>query len=165
VLASHPNRVRAISGCEHAAAGLPAVRHAMLRSLLGEMHDRPLLSTTDALLAYLRLGLGALVTEVVHVLFLDARLHLIREEKMFHGSIAECPFYVREIVRRALELGSPTLIVVHNHPSGGLMPSADDCKRTRDLVEASRLFDIHVVDHLIISRSGCLSMRAMGHLS
>jgi len=165
VLAASGPRVRAVIGCEQAASGLPAVRQAMLQGLLGEIRHRPLLATTRALLAHLQLSLGALAAEVVHVLFLDARLHLIREEKMFHGTVAECPFYVREIVRRALELGSADLIVAHNHPSGDLMPSADDCKRTRDLIEAARLFDIHVVDHLIISRSGCRSMRAMGHLS
>lgn len=136
----------------------------MLQSLLGRLEERPLLGSTDALIAFLQATLGPLMAEAVHVLFLDARLHLIRQEPMFRGTIAECPFYAREIVRRALDLGSANLIVAHNHPSGDTAPSANDCRRTRELMEAARLFDIHLVDHLIISRSACLSMRAMGYL-
>jgi DNA repair protein RadC len=136
----------------------------MLQSLEGEFSDRPLLSSTKALFAYLRSTMGSLTVEAVHVLFLDAGLRLIRHEPMFRGTISECPFYAREVVRRGLELGAASLILVHNHPSGDPTPSGDDRKRTRDLIDAARLFDIQVVDHLIIARSECRSMRAMGYL-
>jgi len=164
VLAASAGRLRAASGCDRAAAGLPAVHRAMLRSLESELSERPLLSSTDALLHYLRSDMGSLPVEAVHVLFLDATLRLIRNEPMFHGTIGECPFYAREVVRRGLELGAASLILVHNHPSGDPTPSRDDRKRTRELIDAARLFDIQVVDHLIISRTECRSMRAMGFL-
>lgn len=164
VLAAPARRLRAVGGCDRAAAGLPAVHHAMLRSLESQLSERPLLSSTDALLHYLRSGMGSLPAEAVHVLFLDATLRLIRNEPMFHGTIGECPFYAREVVRRGLELGAASLILVHNHPSGDPTPSCDDRKRTRELIDAARLFDIQVVDHLIISRTECRSMRAMGYL-
>lgn len=164
VLAAPARRLLAAGGCPRAANGLPAVRHAMLRSLESALDDKPLLSSTEALLAYLRSTLGPLAAEAVHVLFLDATLRLIRHEPMFRGTISECPFYAREVVRRGLELGAASLILVHNHPSGDPTPSSDDRRRTRDLIEAARLFDIQVVDHLIITRTDCRSMRAMGYL-
>jgi len=136
----------------------------MQRSLERALDDKPLLASTEALLVYLRSTLGCLAAEAVHVLFLDATLRLIRNEPMFRGTVSECPFYAREVVRRGLELGAASLILVHNHPSGDPTPSGDDRRRTRDLVEAARLFDIQVVDHLIIARSECRSMRAMGYL-
>ena len=165
VLAAPAARIRAAGGCERAANGLALVHQAMLHSLEGRLGDRPLLSSTDLLLAYLRSDMGSLAAEAVHVLFLDAGLRLIRREAMFRGTINECPFYAREVVRRGLELGAASLILVHNHPSGDPTPSRDDRKRTRDLIQAARLFDIQVVDHLIIARSECRSMRAMGYLS
>lgn len=136
----------------------------MLQSLEDGLSDRPLLSSTETLHLYLRSEMGSLAAEAVHVLFLDSGLRLIRREPMFHGTIGECPFYAREVVRRGLELGAAGLILVHNHPSGDPTPSRDDRKRTHDLIEAARLFDIQVVDHLIIARSECRSMRAMGYL-
>lgn len=164
VLAAPASRVRAAGGCTRTAAGLRVVHAAMLQSLESDFSARPLLSSTDALLAYLRSDMGSLPAEAVHVLFLDAALRLIRNEPMFHGTIGECPFYAREVVRRGLELGAASLILVHNHPSGDPTPSGDDRQRTRDLILAARLFDIQVVDHLIISRSECRSMRAMGYI-
>jgi len=163
VLAAPPHRLRAAGGCDRAAAGLPLVHQVMLHSLADQLGDRPLLASTELLLAYLRSEMGSLLAEAVHVLFLDATLRLIRNERMFHGTISECPFYAREVVRRGLELGAASVILVHNHPSGDPTPSDDDCKRTRDLIEAARLFDIQVVDHLIIARTECGSMRAMGY--
>ena len=164
MLAAPARRLRTAGGCDRAASGLPVVRDAMLHSLESALGDRPLLGSTEALLAYLRSDMGSLAAETVHALFLDAGLRLIRHEPMFRGTISECPFYAREVVRRGLELGAASLILVHNHPSGDPTPSGDDLKRTRDLIEAARLFDIQVVDHLIIARTECRSMRAMGYL-
>jgi len=164
VLAASPRRIRAAGGCVRTASGLNAARMVMLQSLERKLSDRPLLSSTGALLDYLRSNMGSLPVEAVHVLFLDATLRLIRNEPMFRGTIGECPFYAREVVRRGLELGAASLILVHNHPSGDPTPSGDDRKRTRELIDAARLFDIQVVDHLIISRTECRSMRAMGYL-
>ncbi len=163
MLAAPARRIRAAGGCERAAAGLPTAYRAMVQSLESRLSDQPLLASTEALLAYLSAAMGALPTEAVQVLFLDATLRLIRNERMFRGTISECPFYAREVVRRGLELGATHLILVHNHPSGDPTPSDDDRKRTRDLIEAARLFDIQVVDHLIIARTECRSMRAMGY--
>ncbi|MCJ8159415.1 JAB domain-containing protein, partial [Sphingomonas sp. LaA6.9] len=72
--------------------------------------------------------------------------------------------YVREVVRRAIELGSAALILVHNHPSGDPSPSRQDIALTRDIAEAGKKLGIAVHDHIIIGAQGHSSMRALGLL-
>ena len=65
-------------------------------------------------------------------------------------------------VKRALELLAAQMILIHNHPSGAREPSADDRILTDKIVQAAALFDIRVLDHLIISREGDYSFRHAG---
>jgi DNA repair protein RadC len=74
------------------------------------------------------------------------------------------PLYIREVVKRALELGATALIVVHNHPSGDATPSRGDIKMTQDLREALEKIGIALHDHLVIGRNGHESFRAKGLL-
>jgi len=97
--------------------------------------------------------------EQVRVLFLNATNRLLGNEVVSHGSIAEAPLHARPILKRALELGATALIVVHNHPSGDPTPSPSDIDATRRLVEAARLLDIAVHDHLIIGHGRMTSFR------
>jgi DNA repair protein RadC len=67
-----------------------------------------------------------------------------------------------EIFRDAVRRNCSALIVVHNHPSGDPTPSADDVAMTRQMVEAGRLLDIEVLDHLIIGHGRYLSLKEQG---
>src|SRR3546814_8845243 len=81
---------------------------------------------------------------------------------MGRGSIDESAVYVREVIRRAIELGSAALILVHNNPSGDPAPSRADIEITRNVIEAGKRMGIAVHDHLIIGRGGHASLRSMG---
>jgi DNA repair protein RadC len=70
------------------------------------------------------------------------------------------PVYPREIIRTALELDAQALILAHNHPSGDAGPSRTDLILTRQLVEAARLFDLTVHDHLVVAGPAHHSLRA-----
>lgn len=87
---------------------------------------------------------------------------LIRDELMGEGSIDQAPVYIREVIRRALALGSAAIILVHNHPSGDPSPSRADIDVTRAIAEAGKRLGIAVHDHLIIGTSGHVSLRAQG---
>ena len=65
----------------------------------------------------------------------------------------------RLIVKRALELLSTQIILVHNHPSGAAEPSVADKQLTQRIKDAAALFDIRLLDHIIISREGHYSFR------
>jgi DNA repair protein RadC len=87
---------------------------------------------------------------------------LIRDEVMSEGSIDQAQVHVREVIRRAIDLGSAAIILVHNHPSGDPSPSRADIDITRAIVEAGKGLGIGVHDHLIVGTTGHTSLRAKG---
>jgi DNA repair protein RadC len=80
------------------------------------------------------------------------------------GTIDEAPIFPREIMRRALEVGAHGLVLVHNHPSGDPAPSAADVELTRSIAILGRQLEVTLHDHVVIARSGSVSLRAMGLL-
>ncbi len=81
---------------------------------------------------------------------------------MNEGTVDHAPVYPREIVRRALELASASVILVHNHPSGDPTPSRADVEMTRQVIEAARTLGLSVHDHLVVGREGVASFRSLG---
>lgn len=147
-----------------AIAALKIVHASALRLLKGEFREKPLLSSWDALLDWLRADMGPIDVERVRVLYLNSRNMLIRDELASEGSIDQSAIYVREIVRRALELGAAAIILVHNHPSGSPEPSRQDIAITRDIADAAARLGIQLHDHIIIGGSDFRSFRSLGLL-
>jgi DNA repair protein RadC len=147
---------------EGPVAALKIVQAAALRLISAEVRARPVLSSWQALLDYLRADLAHLTVERVRVLYLNARNMLIRDELTSEGSVDQAAIHVREVVRRAIDLGATGVIIVHNHPGGDPSPSGQDIAITRDLVEAGKRLGIAVHDHVIIGIEGHVSMRSKG---
>jgi len=125
---------------------------------------RPALSSWTAVVAYARTALAGLPREQFRTLYLDRRNFLIRDEFVAEGSVDHAPVYPREIIRRGLELSASALILVHNHPSGDPTPSRADIEMTRRIVEAAKVFDLQVHDHIVVGRGGTASFRTLGLL-
>jgi DNA repair protein RadC len=149
---------------EGAVAALKTAHAAAIRMLRSQVADQRVLSHWHALLDYLRADMAYLTIERVRVLHLNSRNILIRDEVMAEGSVDQAALHVREVIRRALDLGSAALIIVHNHPSGDPQPSKADIALTRDIADAGKRLGISVHDHIIIGGKGHSSMRAMGLL-
>jgi DNA repair protein RadC len=147
---------------EAVALDLKLVHEAATRLTRDPVARRTVISSWDALLAYVRVALAHEPREQVRVLFLDRKNQLIADELMNRGTVDHAPVYPREIVRRALELSSSAVILVHNHPSGDPTPSAADVEMTKRVVEAGRTLDITVHDHLVVGRHGVASLKALG---
>jgi len=147
---------------EGAVASLKIVQAAALRLLEKQVAERPVLGSWQALLDYLRADMAHEQIERVRVLFLNSKNVLIANEKMWEGSVDESAVYIREIMRRALDLHATAIIVVHNHPSGDPSPSQQDIRLTRDLAEAGRHLKVTLHDHIIIGANGHKSLRAEG---
>ena len=133
-----------------------------LRLLERQAAERPILGSWQALLDYLHADMAHEPVERVRVLFLNSKNVLIASESMWQGSVDESAVYIREIIRRALDLHATALIIVHNHPSGDPSPSQQDIRLTRDLAEACRHLKITLHDHVIVGASGHSSLRGMG---
>jgi DNA repair protein RadC len=100
--------------------------------------------------------------EVFCCLFLDTRHRLIRFEELFRGTIDGATVYPREVVKRALQHNASAVILGHNHPSGVSEPSEADRSITLKLAKALALVEIRLLDHLVVSRGGHVSLAERG---
>jgi DNA repair protein RadC len=147
---------------ETVAAALKIAQAAALRMLRHDIVEQPVLASWQSVIDYLRVDMAHISIERVRVLHLNSKNMLIRDEVMGEGSIDQATVHVREIIRRAIDLGSSAIILVHNHPSGDPAPSRADITLTREIIEAGKRLNIAVHDHIIIANGGHASMRAMG---
>lgn len=130
------------------------------RRLLGPEDERkPINSPADAA-AILQPLLMHQEQEHLYVLLLDTRNRLMGEPKLiYHGSLNTSLIRVGEVFRDALKVNAAAIVVAHNHPSHLPDPSPEDLAVTRALVEAGKLLDVEVVDHLVIGDPRWVSLR------
>lgn len=107
---------------------------------------------------------GHLGYEEFWVLYLNQASALIKADRVSQGGLTMTAVDVRLILKQALELSATSLILCHNHPSGDVVPSRMDDQLTRQLCEAARLLNIHVTDHVVISRNSYYSYQEEGRL-
>lgn len=162
LFAADPESLMRAGLSERAAAAIKIAEAAALRLLKSEVVARPVLSGWQALIDYLTADMAHRLVERVRVLHLNGRNELIRDEMVSEGSIDQAAVYVREVIKRALELGSAAVILVHNHPSGDPNPSRQDIDLTRQIVTAGKPLGIIVHDHIIIGRNSHTSLRSKG---
>jgi DNA repair protein RadC len=163
VLSADPAALLAVAGLGMpGVAALKAAREAALRLLRAELHERPVIGSWDKLIDFCNAQIAYGQVEEFHLLFLDRKNALIRHERQQRGTVDHTPVYVREVVKRALELGASALILVHNHPSGDPTPSRADIAVTRDIAKAAAPLGVTVHDHVIIGRGRHTSLRALG---
>src|SRR5271169_998086 len=143
-------------------AAVKAAREAALRLMRAELQQRPVVNSWDTLIDYCSAQVAHGKIEEFHILFLDRKNVLIKDERQQRGTIDHTPVYPREVVKRALELGASALILVHNHPSGDPTPSKADIAVTKDIVKAAAPLGVTVHDHLIIGRGHHSSLRDLG---
>ncbi|MDX2154975.1 MAG: DNA repair protein RadC [Hyphomicrobiaceae bacterium] len=160
VVNAPPQRLAEVEGVgERAIDEIKLVRAAAVRLMQGEIKHRKVLASWTAVLDYCRVAQGFDERECFRILFLDKKNQLIADEVQQEGTVDHTPVYVREVVKRALELAATALILVHNHPSGDPTPSRADVEMTRMIVEAAKPLGVTVHDHIIVGRAGHVSMR------
>jgi DNA repair protein RadC len=155
-------RLKELKGVgESVITELKLVRAAAVRLMRKEVDGRPAFASTPAVIDYLRVVQAFEDREQFRILFLDRRNHLIADEVQGRGTIDHTPVYVREVVKRALELSATAVILVHNHPSGDPQPSRADIDMTKRIVDAARPLGVTVLDHIIVGRLGHASFKQL----
>lgn len=129
------------------------------RSLKEKIPKKIALSSPQAVVDYLRAEIGREKKEYFLILSLDARSNLINIKTISIGSLDANIVHPREVFKKAIECSAASVILVHNHPSGEADPSEDDINITKRLSESGKILGIDVVDHIIITKSGFLSMK------
>lgn len=117
----------------------------------------------ETIVRWLKQTIGVKRQEHFLVIFLDNANHIISSRVLFVGTINSSIVSPREIIREALIQSAVRLVLVHNHPSGNLEPSREDIAITKKIMEAAKLVDIEVLDHLIVSHNQFLSMGERGY--
>lgn len=106
--------------------------------------------------------MGALEQEHLRVLLLDTRNQVIQIVEVYRGSLNSSVIRVGEVFREAVRRNAAAIIVAHNHPSGDPTPSPEDIAVTRAIVDAGKLLDIDVLDHLVIEKNRYVSLKSKG---
>jgi len=106
--------------------------------------------------------MSALEQEELHVIVLDTRNHVLKIDPVYKGSLDSSQVRISELFKTAIKRNAKAIIVVHNHPSGDPTPSPDDIAITRAIVQAGKLLDVEVIDHLVIGRGRWVSLKERG---
>ncbi len=162
VLGAPPALLAEVKGVGPAVAlDLKIIAVAAGRMARGKVHKREVLSSWELVLEYCRAAMAFEQREQFRILFLDKKNALIADEVQQVGTVDHTPAYPREVVRRALELSSTAIVLVHNHPSGDPTPSRADIDMTKEIIEAGKRLGVAVHDHIIIGRKGFASMKGL----
>ena len=162
VISAAPERLKEVDGVgDRVVDGLKLIKAAAERLTRGAVMGKQALSSWTEVLNYLRAAQGFEAREHFRILFLDKKNKLIADEVQGSGTVDHTPVYVREVVKRALELSASAMILVHNHPSGDPTPSRADVDMTKQIVEAARPLGIAVHDHIIVGREGHASLKSL----
>jgi DNA repair protein RadC len=124
--------------------------------------ERPSIHSPADAAAMVQYEMSALGQEHLRVINLDTRNRVINIEKLYVGSLNASTVRVGEIFKPAIQRNAAAVIVLHNHPSGDPTPSPEDVALTRAVVQAGKLLDIEVLDHLVIGTGRWVSMKERG---
>lgn len=165
VLAAPASELSQVQGLgPHTIAAIRLMHEAAVRLGRATVAAKPVLDDRKRLNEYLASALAHERVEQFRVLFLDGADMLLADEVQARGTVNHAPVYPREVVRRALELGSKALVLVHNHPSGDPTPSPEDIAMTRQIGLAASALEIRLRDHIIVGNGCTTSFREAGLL-
>jgi DNA repair protein RadC len=144
---------------EAKAAQIKAALEIGRRLLTTEWEARRQITSPADIASLLLVEMSYLEQEHLRVVLLNTKNYVLGMETIYIGTVNSSNVRVAEVLKPAIRKNAVALIVCHNHPSGDPQPSPEDAAVTRQLVEAGRLFDVQVLDHLVIGQGKWTSMR------
>ncbi|ERK57593.1 putative DNA repair protein RadC [Gemella bergeri ATCC 700627] len=108
---------------------------------------------------YLKSSLENLTQEVFVTLDINTKGKILQQREVFKGSLSVSIIHPREIFKNAIKNSASSVICIHNHPSGDATPSLEDIKTTVNLLEVGEIVGIEMLDHIIIAKTGYVSIR------
>jgi DNA repair protein RadC len=132
------------------------------RLLVASPDDRPQVTSPADAANLLMAEMATLEQEHLRTLLLDSKHRVLASPTVYVGNVNTSVIRVGELFREAIRLNCVALIVAHNHPSGDPTPSPDDVKVTEQIVQAGKLLDIEVLDHLVIGQQRYVSLKERG---
>jgi DNA repair protein RadC len=150
----------------HGIGQTTAIRLKASLALAIRLHDprdeMPTINSPADAAALVQYEMSLLENEQMRVMLLNTRNRVIDTITIYHGSVNSSQVRVGEVFKPAIQRNAPALIVIHNHPSGDPTPSPDDVAVTRAIVQAGKLLDIELLDHLVIGGNRYISLKERG---
>ncbi len=147
---------------EAKAAQIKAAIELGRRLTLESPEERPTIHSPQDAAALLQYEMSALEQEELRVVLLDTRNRVLDIVMVYRGSVNSSQARIGELFKAAVRRNAANLIVVHNHPSGDPTPSPDDVAITRAIIQAGKLLDVDVLDHLVIGGGRFVSLKERG---
>lgn len=126
-------------------------------------YSQPITAPVDAV-AFFHKKLATCVQESFVCLYMNARNAPLGWREVSRGSVSASIVHPREVFLPAISLVASSIIMAHNHPSGDATPSKDDVDLTRRLMSAGQLLGIEILDHIVVTANGHLSLKEHGFL-
>lgn len=159
------SRLRMMSGIgKLRAARLKAAIELGGRVAQQQVAQRDVIASDADVVRVMRPIIGALQHEECWVLYLASSGRILERMRVSQGGVQATVVDCRLIIKRALELLAVQIVIVHNHPSGSVEPSGQDVALTERVAEAARLFEIRLLDHVIVAQAEHYSFRGHGHI-
>lgn len=147
---------------EAKAAQIKAAIELGRRLMLESPEERLAINSPADAAALVQYDMSALEQEHLRVILLDRRNRVLEIVEVYKGSVNSSQVRVGELFKEAVRTNASAIIVTHNHPSGDPTPSPDDVAVTRAIVQAGKLLDIDVLDHLVIGQGKWVSLKERG---
>jgi len=143
------------------AAQIKAAVELGRRLSMIQPRERVIISSPQDVADQVQYKMARLEQEELWVLLLDSRNHHMRTVQLYKGSLNSSSVRPAEIFRDAIRFNAANIIIVHNHPSGDPSPSPEDIHLTRVLIEAGKMLELQVHDHIIIGTKGFASIKSL----
>ena len=147
---------------EAKAAQIKAAIELGRRLTLESPDERPAINSPAEAAALVQYEMSGLEQEHLRVILLDTRNRVLDIVEIYRGSVNSSQVHIGEVFKPAIRRNATAIIVIHNHPSGDPTPSPDDVAVTRAILQAGKLLDIEVLDHMVIGQGRWVSLKERG---
>ena len=144
------------------AVTIKAMCEIGLRISFGGEERSSVIKTPEDIYRLLKKDLYVEGKEILYLVSLDSRHRVIAKDIVSVGTVNETVVHPREIYKQALSRNAVSIVLVHNHPSQDINPSAEDILVTEKIVQAGKVMGISLIDHVVVSDNGYCSLKALG---
>jgi len=144
------------------AAQIKAAIELGRRLPLDSPEDRPVIHHPSDVAALAMYEMEGYSQEQLWVFLCDTRNRVLSIEKLYKGSLNSSTVRIGELYRPAIQRNAASIVLVHNHPSGDPTPSPEDIALTRGVIQAGKLLDIELLDHVVIGAGKYVSLKERG---
>lgn len=144
------------------AAILSATFELAKRIKIEDLNIKDKITSPDKIGNYFIHKLASETVEKFYAIYLSTANKIIKEKLITSGILNASLIHPREVFKTAINVSANSIILIHNHPSGNNAPSKEDINITNQLIEAGKIMDIQILDHLIIAGNSFFSFRTQG---